>query len=732
MDRTALLALLVLAAALLAGCVTPPEAPPPLPETNFSAYPTPAPLAVNLSAPQYPLPLEAADVANWQEVDAALSLSSGAEALLAENGFVVVENHLGPAGADMVRPYAALKEEGVPVFVSTDSLLHLYHIQFDETMRAVEEETLYDDLYALDSALLTGSMETYERSGGEAKEAARRNAVYFGVAQSLLAPTAEQVGDGTGFEAGDVERYGAAVPEAIAPDVEAELALIRSHAGLAPSPLFTYDEDYSQYVPRGHYTRSERLKNYFLAMMWHGRMAFLLNGTLVSPEDARVQTIAAAQVSAALAADPALMERWDRIYTTTSFYAGYSDDLGPRDYLKAMDALFGGPKTDLSADEVAALQRELSTYRAPAIYGGTADCYASTPEEARACLNATQGFRFMGQRFLLDSYIFSELVYPYTGAFTGNGTPFTLHTGGRSIPTALDVMALLGSERADAILDETEDSSYEHYDAIATRLAGELPRNESAWNRNLAIGWLYALQPLLADFGEGYPTFMQTTAWQEKELTTSLASWTELRHDTILYAKQSYTMGKGMAYLPPEQEVAGYVEPVPDLYHRLLALTVTTREGLEDLDALDETSESRLRSLESVLARLEEISVKELEGEALTADDEAFIRGVGASLDRLVAGVDEDGMATAIVADVHADPYDDLVLEEGVGYVDLVVVACPDPDGRPFLAAGPVFSYYEFTVPLSGRLTDEAWQEMLAADPPDRPGWTADYATVRR
>jgi hypothetical protein len=725
MDRTLLFALLVLAAALLAGCVTAPETPPPA--TNFSQYPTPPPLAVNLSAPQYPLPLETGNVTNWSEVSAALSLGPEARALLAAHGFVVVENPLGSAGTDMVRPYAALKEEGVPVFVSADSLLHLYHIQFDETMRAVEEERLYDDLYALDSALLTRSMETYTRSGGEAKEAARRNAVYFGVATSLLAPDARQVGAGTGFEPTDVQRYRAVVPDEVRPDVEAELLLIRGHAGPDVSPLFRYKEDYSQYVPRGHYTRSERLKNYFLAMMWHGRMAFLLNGTLVTPDDARVQTIGAAQVSAALAADPALMERWDRVYTTTSFYAGYSDDLGPRDYLSAMDTLFGGPKADLSQDDVPALQRELGTYRAPAVYGGTADCYASTPEEARTCLNATQGFRFMGQRFLLDSYIFSELVYPYAGAFTGTGTPFTLRSNGRSIPTALDVMALLGSERADGILDANGDSRYEHYDAIATRLAGELPQNESAWNRNLALGWLFTLQPLLADFGEGYPPFMQTTAWQEKELTASLASWTELRHDTILYAKQSYTMGKGMAYRPPEQEVAGYVEPVPALYHRLLALTAMTREGLADLGALDRTSESRLRSLEDVLARLEEISVKELEGDALTADDEAFIRGVAASLDRLVAG---EGVTTAVVADVHTDPYDNLVLEEGVGYVDLVVVACPDPAGRPFLAAGPVFSYYEFTVPLSGRLTDEAWQRILATDPPARPGWTAGYAAL--
>ena len=46
---------------------------------------------------------------------------------------------------------------------------------------------------------------------------------------------------------------------------------------------------------------------------------------------------------------------------------------------------------------------------------------------------------------------------------------------------------------------------------------------------------------------------MQTTAWQDKELNITLASWAELRHDTILYVKQSYTMAEreGMFEEPP-------------------------------------------------------------------------------------------------------------------------------------------------------------------------------------
>jgi hypothetical protein len=91
---------------------------------------------------------------------------------------------------------------------------------------------------------------------------------------------------------------------------------------------------------------------------------------------------------------------------------------------------------------------------------------------------------------------------------------------------------------------------------------------------------------------------MQTKAWQEKELQTSLASWTELRHDTILYAKQSYTPDICLApgpstQLPKPKPVVGYVEPVPEFYARLLALTEMTEKGLIALEVLSETEKAR-------------------------------------------------------------------------------------------------------------------------------------------
>ncbi len=68
-----------------------------------------------------------------------------------------------------------------------------------------------------------------------------------------------------------------------------------------------------------------------------------------------------------------------------------------------------------------------------------------------------------------------------------------------------------------------------------------------------------------------------------------------------------------------------------------------------------------------------------------------------------------------------------MILEEGTGYVDMVIVAYKAPDGRILLAAGPVMSHYEFKQLMQDRLTDEKWREMLEANPPKRPEWTSTY-----
>jgi len=223
---------------------------------------------------------------------------------------------------------------------------------------------------------------------------------------------------------------------------------------------------------------------------------------------------------------------------------------------------------------------------------------------------------------------------------------------------------------------------------------------------------------------------MQTNAWKDKEMNTALASWTELRHDTILYSKQSYTplSGSSPGQIPPEEKpFVGCVEPVPDFYARLLALTNMTNQGLDNMSVLDPASKARLTSLEGILSRLQVISEKELKNEELTTDDYEFIKNFGDQVKGTIADVDDKAAKTTIVADVHTDGNTKKVLEEGVGYVNMVVVAYKLPDGRIINCAGPVMSHYEFKQPMQDRLTDEEWRQMLETNPPQKPEWTSTY-----
>jgi hypothetical protein len=785
---------LALAAIILLSSCAAPQVPAKLTIPSVTAEGLPDPklalasnyaaegFSVILSAPSYSLPLSLKEIANQADILNVFPLGDQQKQLLQQNGFVVIPWY----GDDIVEPYNTLKQQDVPIFVTSDTLLHLYHIQFNEILKRIEEEEFFDQLISMSQAMLERSIEDYQAfTDADLKEAARRNVAYFAVALKLLqTPTEgydeaklkreiEQWNRENPYDKKEfkpVPKIDFTVPGYVKSDVEEEIKNIEEHKDFKPSAIFNSDtdcacvlpccycEDYTQYIPRGHYTRSEALKRYFKAMMWYGRIAFFLKGgegaecqalegPLTTEKDARLATIQAALISAELpgveVGEGTARTIWDRIYSVTAFFVGTADDLTPYEYLGAIEKVFG---TEFDAslladnDKLLALKAELAQLRNPEIYGGSGICVIYPPftrEKLYECLAKTKGMRFMGQRFIPDSYMFQNLVSPAVGMYVGDGQPFTMKmTGGgpaRTFPRGLDVMAVLGSERAYEILKAEGDTEYEgkdtSYDKQLEMLKEQFGRFGVAdWNRNLYWAWLYALKPLLEEFGAGYPTFMQTQAWQDRELQTALASWAELRHDTILYAKQSYTATLESA-MPMPQPVVGYVEPVPEFYSRMLALTTMTREGLAQLHALSNEESDRLESLEQTLRRLINISRDELENKELTEADYEFIRNFGEELESIIAGVETEGKETTIVADVHTDTNPPRqVLEEGVGYVDLILAAYKLPDGRVLIGAGPVLSYYEFKHPMDDRLTDEKWQDILEqGNAPDRPTWTDSF-----
>jgi hypothetical protein len=700
---------------------TPTPAPPQpieLRSGGFGVY-VPVPVDVIPDAPDYTPDLDA--VINPGQ---ATGLGPAQRAALEANGFVVV-----PQGYEQIyQLYQQAEEAGTPIFVTTDAVLHSFHILYDYALRLAEMEHFIDDLETLTAAMLETAEANTSTTTGPVNEAAQQSLAFFAVAARLLDPDAD-------------------VPAAVRDLVEQELEQIDAHAGITCSPIFARTcpsdcgerphtcEDYSQYVPRGHYTRNEDLERYFRAMMWYGRMSFHLVAP-ADPEAARRETRAALLIVRALygtqAGDEPALDVWERIYEPTAFFVGTADDLTVYDYAAVAQQVYGGlPDAATLADQsqldaFIAAAREL---RPPAIVGGfVSDQYE--PEEV------TMGFRFMGQRFIPDSYMFQQLVYDEVDVYRGSGQPFTMSLSQmgpiRGFPRGLDIPAVLGSARALEILTVEGDTDYVGYaEQLAALQAefAELP--EEQWTENLYWNWLHTLRPLLEVKGEGYPYFMRTPAWVDRDLHTWLGSWTELRHDTILYAKQSYTVFRGSALEPPERAL-GYVEPQPAVYARLAALTAQMQSGLGARGLLNSEMEGHLAAMEQLLLSLKTISEKELRGEAVSDQEVDLIRGIGDTLEGLTTFSEEvEGEITsladdrmALIADVHTDTNTNQVLEEGVGdaFPIYVVVLL---EGQQVVTVGGVFSYYEFKWPINDRLTDEAWQAMSPR--PDRPAWTAGF-----
>jgi len=183
-----------------------------------------------------------------------------------------------------------------------------------------------------------------------------------------------------------------------------------------------------------------------------------------------------------------------------------------------------------------------------------------------------------------------------------------------------------------------------------------------------------------------------------------------------------------MTGIAKDPEERGYVEPIEGFYPRLVELTEDTRTCLADLGVLSTERDAEFTGMLKILERLDRMVDSELSGDDLSKDDFGWLRDFGSKLYSIFGFWESDDLKTTMVADVHTDPNGEKVLEEGVGYVDYLVVKVKDAHGNWRYCAGPVFSYYEFKQPMADRLTDETWKDMLQEGrAPDRPAWTEEF-----
>lgn len=629
------------------------------------------------------------DFSNVMNVDSYVMSEDVRQALL-KNKFVMI-----PGGyEEFFAMYEDNRYSYLANFVTVDSMLHTYHLYFNYLLKVVEEEELSDELLDMSEVLIDISWLQLKKLKDTAWEnAAKRNLAYFTVGACLLDD--------------DVEIY----PEVYEEVVEELENIIDASAANSYSPVMNIGvdvigvdgalEDYTQYTPRGHYAKSKELENYFRAMMFYGRQTFRFNH-----ED---------EVRSAILMNYALMdsdalETWANVYETTAFFAGVSDDVSPFDTMGIVYEIYGSKpdykmlvKDNKKFKEALAEMKKVEKAQINSMLVFDKNIHPDRKE-------VTAGFRVLGQRYTLDADIFQHLMYRDVGPNPSGEK--------RMLPKALDVPAAMGSDEALSILKGEGDFNYKDYESNMKKLRKKIAEiGDDTWQSNLYWGWLYNLKPLTEKTPDGYPEFMKGKLWERKNLNTFIGSWTELKHDTILYSKQAMAeMGGGAP--PAKLDDRGYVEPQPEVYARLAALTAMTRTGLEERGLLPESAEDSLKKLEEISLKLKTISEKELSGKELSKEEYKFIKTIGGELEHLwIESLDDDedeypntyDHPCMLVADVATG--DGAVLHEGTGSISRLIAIVPVA-GKLQIVSGPVYSTYEF-VRQGHRMNDEEWIEIV-------------------
>jgi hypothetical protein len=664
-----------------------------------------------------------------------------------KNGFVVSERLEAGSFAEM---FYRIYSRDLPVFIPTDALLHAWHRTYDGMLEELEETYLYTSLDEILTAMAKSIPAAEQEFGKGVMADSLADADYFlAMARSLLA--------------------GKQVATTLNQEHRVALTLQAVEAKqLHKFPLFGRQRqmDFSQFEVRGHYENSDRLKKYFTAMMWCGRIDLRIAGgkdywgVLSSPRE-----LGSAVILNDLLLRSNQFERWQQFDRLIQTYVGRTDSatfahLGalltkagiksPGDFktMEQLEAL----QTEILAGKVGLQHIRGDVYTAP---------FAGKVELPRS-------FTLLGQKFVVDSWVTAKVVFDDVPV-EFEDTPAGKILRVRRVPSCLDVaFAALGNDQVVPLLvDRITAGSHRFRDRVNYQNNLAAARNVidaqqlSEWDENLYMGWLATLRELSKPTTDAkYPEALRTKAWAMKSLNTQMASWTQLRHDTILYAKQSYTSNASCFY------PAGFVEPVPHFWSRMEKMVQRAAQLIEktpfpngatvkktargdipiDFKELQKQQAAFLRNFAQQVGTLKTIATKQLDQQELTAVETKFLKDIvqkdsssghteynGWYTKLFWKSTTDSGQPDPLVADVHTDVPTPIhgdpgcVLHQGVGNVDLLLIAIDNGKDR-MVYAGPVLSHYEFEMNGIARKPDSDWRKDLSADRlPPRPEWTQGY-----
>ncbi|MGA9408480.1 MAG: DUF3160 domain-containing protein [Bacteroidota bacterium] len=646
------------------------------------------------------------------------SFTAEEQSLLNKNGFVVTErlkrNSFGNA-------FLEIYNDDLPVFVSTDAILHALHMSCDGILMQTESNILSEKLDTLLSALRAQlpSIASKYSSSPSMKQMVNDVDVYLTVPQILL-----------GKAASPTFSENTTVVNQLLGLIKAEQPASFSLFSSTPRTI-----DFSQFTPRGHYTLTPLLTSYFQAMMWLGRTEMYL----IAPEsadppqtdaDIQRQTIDAVLVSeiTEAAAKDSLLQEIDSII---QFFTGESDNvtlpnihtlvkettLASADQL--LDTLTWKNFQDTLAQKPYAFQRINS------------QILMSDPMDLDQ-IKPAASFLLLGQRFVIDSYVTGNVVY--------DKIIYDNMKIKRMLPSTLDVLFSLGNNAAAQILKPELDQYMYSSNLSALRYLVD-SYEPSFWESTVYNGWLNSIRALNPPADRSaLPPFMQTAAWWQEKMNTQLSSWAQLRHDFLLYAKESYSGSPGCSF--PES----YVEPIPQFFDAIKLFAQNAATEFQGPLLQNYQAANYFTTMTCIADTLGSISRKEVSATPLTDAEKSFLKrmlytvmeGCVSTFDGWyphlfytgATGLEQHDM---VIADIHTAPTDadgspvGWVLHAGTGPLNLAVVVADLPDGTTTAFIGPVLSYYEYLATNFTRLTDQEWASMYNVAPSLRPSFVNLY-----
>ncbi len=642
------------------------------------------------------------------------------------NGFVVTERLAEQSFFEQLR---TIYHADLPVFISTDAILHAFHRSYDAILKDCEIGFIIPKLQEL-FAGIKGSFPMLENRyvNNTIMEQRLKDLDFYVTVPAKLLDNS-------------IQPYfleNSAKVDSFITYVYAEMPEEINFLSTKPRKI-----DFSQFKPRGHYTDIQHpiLAKYFRAMMWLGRIELYL----ISPKGV-VETPTFNDVQRQIIISYLMLETIENNNQTTyqnieelvKFFVGYQDNVTLK-HLQELRTELNFNNSNYFTDSIntVTFQNALAqkSYAAQMILSQMLSSNGISGDS----IKPASAFMLYGQRFVVDSYVTGNVVYD---KIRYNNTPIR-----RMLPNPLDVLFALGNDAALQLL-QSEIEQYKYAQNLGSVRYMIDSYQQDFWQFSFYNSWLAAikaLNPPDRNKRDELPLFMRTGAYWQQKMNTQLGSWAELRHDNLLYAKQSYT-GIPICSYP-----YSYVEPFPDFYKSLKTISDLTITAFNEFNLSQFYAKDRIiqyfSNFKSSCDTLEIISQKELENQSLSSQEIGFLtrmmrynnQGCSVGYDGWYSAMyydngSLDGLIDPnyIVADYHTSPADEngaivgYVKHAGTGKVDLLITAITMPDGNNVAFVGPTYSFYDYTTLNFLRLTDEEWRDTYLATA-IRPDWVNVY-----